>query len=71
MAVYPPSPVGLAQLIVKVVLGVMFVGSQLSIVGALHSTDTITSGGDNTRSGYQSYVVPLLAFPAFRIAANG
>lgn len=33
----------------SILLASVFVGN----VEALHSTDTITSGGDNTRSGYQ------------------
>lgn len=36
-----------------VAFSILLVSVFLGNVEALHSTDTITSGGDNTRSGYQ------------------
>lgn len=54
---FPPYSSGGSGLSMKSALlfifSVLLVSVFLGNVEALHSTDTITSAGDNTRSGYQ------------------
>ncbi|KAH0538563.1 hypothetical protein FGG08_004851 [Glutinoglossum americanum] len=47
-------PIGLPQAFIKAIFTLVFVVHIASVVDALASTDTITSGGDNSRAGYQA-----------------
>lgn len=46
-------------------LGAWLLAALVGVANGLASTDTITWGGDNTRAGYQTYVVPAHDFPFF------